>query len=205
MLIPLAQLVRDRLIQPGAVLHVGAHLAEEAPVYANLGFTPVWWVEGNPRLVPVLRSTLLPYPNQYAVGAVCVAAPGEVKFHVANNGQSSSILPLGTHAREHPEVVYIDEFTLQATTVDTLQADERIGQASLVNIDVQGAELEVLKGAERYLEGVRALYLEVNEELLYEGCALLPELERWLDERGFSLVVKAMTPHGWGDGVFIRR
>lgn len=208
MLMPLESLVKSYGLQRGAVLHVGAHLAEEAGDYHRLGFRPVWWIEANPDVIDVLRLKLLARElrrDNVVIEAAVAESEREVTLHVASNGQSSSILQLGTHATQHPEVTYVKEIVLQTTTVDHLFDKGRIGQADFVNIDVQGAELDVLRGAEAYIGGVSALYLEVNEDELYKGCALLPEVERWLDERGFGMIEKRMTPHGWGDALFLAR
>lgn len=195
----------DLGVEPSAVLHVGAHLVEEAEGYASHGFSPVWWVEGNPGLALQITERLANYPDQSCAFALVSSEPREVMFHVANNGQSSSILEFGTHAREHPEVHYIAHRKMRTTTIDRLATLGVIGRASFMNLDVQGAELDVLKGAEKYLATVSAIYSEVNESELYLGCALLPQMDAWLGERGFVRVALEMTPHGWGDAVWRRR
>ena len=204
-LIPLRDLVREYGVRPGPVLHVGAHRAEELGDYRREGFGLVWWVEGNPDLIPALRLKVA-VARHHVVHAVLADRERDVTFHVASNGQSSSILPLGTHATEHPEVSYVRSWAARATTVDVLAASGALGQvpAPLVNLDVQGAELDVLRGAERYLGGVRWVYTEVNEKELYEGCALLPEMDAWLEDRGFVRLATHMTGHGWGDALYAR-
>lgn len=65
-----------------------------------------------------------------------------------------------------------------------------------LKIDAQGAEHQILKGAEGFLQDhCIALHLEVWTIPLYEGISLLPELEDWLECYDFSLVYKA-SPHG---------
>ena len=41
-------------------------------------------------------------------------------------------------------------------------------------------------------------------EQLYEGCALLPEIETFLNENGFKRAGINITDAGWGDALFIR-
>lgn len=204
-LIPLRDLVREYGVRPGPVLHVGAHRAEELGDYRREGFGPVWWVEGNPDLIPTLRLKVA-MARHHVVHAVLADRERDVTFHVASNGQSSSILPLGTHATEHPEVTYVAERAVRTTTIDTLSAAGALGQdpAPFLNLDVQGAELDVLKGGERYLAGVRWVYTEVNEKELYTGCALLPEMDAWLEGRGFVRVAAHLLGHGWGDALYVR-
>jgi len=56
-----------------------------------------------------------------------------------------------------------------------------------LKIDVQGYELEVLKGAEGILSSVEVVYTEVNHLEIYAGVPLASELIGWLAQRGFAL------------------
>ena len=58
MYVSVAELSKDWNIAPTGVLHVGAHLAEEALDYETFGWTPVIWVEAQPNLVQALNSKL---------------------------------------------------------------------------------------------------------------------------------------------------
>lgn len=68
-----------------------------------------------------------------------------------------------------------------------------------MKIDAQGAEYEILRGAQRLLEGsCSGLLLELFVLPLYRGIRLLPDVEAYLHERGFRLV-KKFPPHGTFD------
>lgn len=206
MLIPLPELMRRGLVDPGKVLHIGAHAGEEGAAYQKYMRSSCWWVEANERLLPKLRSAVANFtPPHYVVHALVLDTPQPSKLWIANNGQSSSVLELGTHAIEHPTVWYEGYIEMDATTVDQLWAEGKIQPAPFVNIDVQGAELLVLKGMENYLAHVSTLYLEINEKELYKDCALLPDVEEWLWPRGFERRALKMLRHGWGDAVWVRR
>ena len=45
----------------------------------------------------------------------------------------------------------------------------------------------------------------LNANRLYEGCALLPELNAFLDKQGFQMALHIMTGAGWGDAVYVRK
>lgn len=65
-----------------------------------------------------------------------------------------------------------------------------------LKIDAQGAELEILKGAERFLTSqCLGLCLELFVVPLYKGIQLLPEVENYLEKRGFYLA-KKFPAHG---------
>jgi FkbM family methyltransferase len=192
--------VKRHRVFPRGIVHIGAHEGEEADVYGQL---PVTWIEANPDLIDPLRRKLRRYRTHRVIEAAVSDREGQAPFHLASNGQSSSLLALGTHATEHPDVIYTGERTLTTTTLDALVAEHNI-KADLLVMDVQGAELMAMKGGERFLSGCVAVYAEVNTRPVYEGCPLLPEMMGWLDERGFELRELMMTCHGWGDALWVR-
>jgi FkbM family methyltransferase len=139
--------------------------------------------------------------------AVISKTDGEqVVFNISNNIASSSILPLGTHLNEHPHIHYTEKRVLETITVDSFMEKHSLDPSDyeIWNLDLQGAELLALMGAEKSLKYVKCLYLEVNERHLYVGCPLLDELDNYLKERGFTRVFTIMTPHHWGDAVYLR-
>ena len=59
-----------------------------------------------------------------------------------------------------------------------------------MKIDVQGYELEVLKGSEKLLENFDYLYIECSFIELYKGQPLYTEIIKWLKSKNFSYVKK---------------
>jgi len=129
----------------------------------------------------------------------------EVVFNISNNGQSSSVLEFGTHAQEHPWVVYVDKIHKSSITIDTFF--ERNGldasKYNFWNFDIQGAELMALKGAAKSIQYADVIYLEVNEKELYVNCGLIGEIDAFLSN--YNRVITNITEHGWGDALYIRR
>ena len=201
MLFPLSVCVQTYGVKITGVLHVGAHAGEENDSYLAEGVqqSSIYWVEAIPELCTALSKRL---PN--VIQGVVSDAVGPVEFKITNNFQSSSILDLKTHLVEHPHVHVIKTVTATTVQLDTLVEQHAI-KADFLNMDIQGAELKCLKGFERNLGMINAIYAEVNEKELYAGCALLPEMDSWLSERGFVRVHTHMTPHGWGDALYVRR
>ena len=62
-----------------------------------------------------------------------------------------------------------------------------IPHASLLKIDVQGFELDVLQGCEDMLQKFSHLYIECSFIELYEGQALAHQIITWLGKRNFAL------------------
>ena len=205
-LIPLMDLKKKYDIEVTGIIHAGAHLGEEAPAYRQLGVKKVVWIEADPKTYKQLRYMLREFPSHQTVNAVVSDRAGqEVKFNVANNGESSSILELGTHKTEHPEVRYVDEFQATTTTLDQIAEDTDAWDCNMLNLDLQGAELLALRGAEDLLgEHIEYVYSEVNAKLLYKGCPRIRELDRFLVNYDLVRVETEMTVHGWGDAFYIK-
>lgn len=89
---------------------------------------------------------------------------------------------------------------LHCRTLDDVIAEQTPGVAfDFMKIDAQGAEYEILKGAERMLTGsCIGLHLELFVQPLYTGIHLLPEVEQFLSKMHFRLV-KKFPPHGTFD------
>ena len=132
----------------------------------------------------------------------------EVDFIVTNNFQSSSILELQEHKKEHPQVVETGrqrQFTMRLDTMidqKILPVDKR---HNFLNLDIQGAELLALRGMGKHLDTFDYVYTEVNTKHLYRGCALLGEMDKFLSEKGFIRKELSMTGHGWGDAFYVRQ
>lgn len=187
------------------ILHVGAHECEELGLYGTLGVSPdrVLWIDAINDKVEEAKKKGIPHVYHAVVSD---KDNTDVVFHVANNGQSSSILEMGTHLHEHPHVFYVDNVIQKSITLSSFFKKHSIDPSSYSfwNFDIQGAELMALKGGEDLLIHASALYLEVNEAELYRGCGLIGEMDAFLDQRGFKRVLTRMTPHGWGDALYVR-
>jgi FkbM family methyltransferase len=105
---------------------------------------------------------------------------------------SSSILPV---RRDLPKVSAVldlsvrEKINCRVTTLDTLMTEAGwVGSVDLLKIDVQGAELLALRGAEQTLPRVRFILTEVSFTPLYEGSCVFGQVYDLLSERGFRLL-----------------
>lgn len=192
--------------KPKGIIHIGAHMCEERDIYHQAGCDDqsIIWIEANPNIVERARSFL---PSSVELHQALISdRPGTVNFNVSNNYQSSSILPLGRHKVYHPDVSYIHQLNLEATTLPLFlnQIQKPIQKYDTLIMDIQGSELMVLKGSAEILQNFRAIYLEVNTEQIYEGCGLLDDIKEFLKHYGFRMVDINMTSCHWGDAFFMK-
>lgn len=208
MLIPYSTVVEvcnKNNINIRGILHLGAHECEELHTYVSNGVRPdrVVWIEGNKDLYDKMVGHGV--PNM--IHAVVDEESGrEVNFNITNNGQSSSILELGTHSTHYPDIYFTHSVKSVTKTLKDVAKESIIDFSKLNfwNLDIQGAELRALKGAGELLNFVDALYLEVNTEKVYKECALMSEIDEYVRPLGFHRVITNMTTCGWGDALYIK-
>lgn len=195
-------------LDPKTIVHVGGHLAEELPDYLDCGWgdTATIWVEAIPWHAAAIES-LVRHAGAGSHSVLSFLAWNEdcddVQFFVMSNSQSSSALPLGEHLREYPGIVVEQEIRVSARRLESALPPS-LADIDLLSMDVQGSELKVLEGLGTRLDGVKALYLEVNLREMYQGAPLVHELDDWLSTRGFRRVDWQYTRAGWGDALYLR-
>lgn len=210
MLLSFPELVdKHDIAQVTGVLHVGAHLAEEAQVYVDeLGdSTSVWWIEANPRVLSTIEKKLERYPTHRLIHALVYEEDGiPLDFNVTNyDGMSSSILAFGTHPQFSPDTVFVEKITLPTRTIDSL-VDEYNIVANFLNMDLQGAELLALKGAQAFLQNVDWVMTEINQDEVYVNCAKVDQLDEFLGLYDMERVETYWVPdQGWGDALYKRQ
>ena len=189
-------------------IHVGAHLGEEAEAYRKMGVRRMILIEANPKVFAQLAERFRDDPAILLVNRAVADTLGKRVLHVTNATQSSSLLALDKHAEIYPQIVEQESVEVECARLDDLLSElgESPGAYNILNIDVQGAELMVLKGAETILRSVDLVNVEVSFAELYAGCAQIDEVDDFLSERGFERIALACPyHHTWGDAVYLRR
>lgn len=206
MMIDFKYLFSKYKIKATGILHVGASTAQEAETYEELGIPEVVWVEAIPSVYAQAKEHLLKYKNQYVINACVSDEDGiDVVFNISNNeAQSSSYLQLGEHLKIHPTVKYVSTIDCTTVRLDTLFKYTDISALNFLNCDLQGAELDALKGMGDLLNQFDYAYLEVNQRSTYIGCPLVGELDEFLSD--FLRVETSDFVGGcWGDALWIRK
>lgn len=192
-------------LAPSGVLHIGGFIGDEDGTYRAMGFASRLFVEAQPDTFEKLKANLAGH------GAACehVAISdrvGTATFHVMTNGQSSSLLPPLRHLEIYPRIRKTTEIEVATTTIDELLSREPYRQQrfNFINIDIQGAELLAMRGAEATLPAVDIINAEVNFDELYEGGPHIRDLDDFLWARGFLRIDTASAHANWGDAIYIR-
>ena len=202
MLIKIHTISRIWKLRPQGILHVGAHKAEELKDYTEENWGHVYWIEANPELAQKLERTLSPKTNTVLTCAAWDIDKKMLNFYENSESQASSLLPLKRHALYYPKIHTKLVYEVETRRIDTL-FDSPL-PFTFANLDVQGAELQVLRGFGGLISSLDGLYLEVNKEELYEGCANVKELDLYLQGFKFERVAtRWIIGKGWGDALYL--
>jgi FkbM family methyltransferase len=116
---------------------------------------------------------------------------GESTLYVTHNPMCSSLYPPNQpyldRFAELPELVGLD-FTveMETTTLDEFCQKEGITSIDFLQVDVQGADLQVLQGAEQILKTVLAVQTEVEFSHLYVNQPLFADVDAYLRAKDFT-------------------
>lgn len=112
---------------------------------------------------------------------------GAATLHLSKSADSSSLLPIGKKQTElFKNTAEVGTITVPVSRLDDF-AGSWVGRSrQLLKLDVQGYELNVLRGATETLKTCAYVYAECSEVALYDGQALRAEVEVFLGTQGFA-------------------
>ena len=111
--------------------------------------------------------------------------PSTKEFFITERMDSSSFFKINIENTNNIHYKIKNQRNIQIRTLDEIMIDQEIIQPILIKIDVQGFELEVLKGAEKILEKTNYLLVEVSEKEMYQHQPIQDEIITFLKDRNF--------------------
>tara|TARA_R110000823_G_scaffold165170_2_gene297454 strand:- start:2853 stop:3491 length:639 start_codon:yes stop_codon:yes gene_type:complete len=117
--------------------------------------------------------------------------PDNVETHQLAVGNDSKMISLSQDDFTQAKRV-LGAGTIPMVTIDSLNLDD----VDLIKIDVEGYEMEVLKGAENTLKNVEYLMIELNNNAKKYGSSNL-EIEKHLRKSGYEILIKAWPDVVW--------
>ena len=113
---------------------------------------------------------------------------GNTTLHVSAADDSSSLLRISS-MQEHqfPGTQEIRTEIIKVGRLSDYVKPEQVLPPAMLKLDVQGYELEALRGCEDLLGRFSYVYVECSFVELYIGQALVDEIIAWLRDRGWCL------------------
>lgn len=164
---------------PGAIVDCGAHAGDWTRMIKEIfPESQVLMVEACPSMEASLKKVAMQYHGtvDYVIALAGAEHRDEVKFFEMGTG--SSVLEEQT---KHPRTVV----SLPMRRLDDILREKNIKQVSLFKLDVQGYELEVLKGAQEALRSTDVVFMEVSFLEYNKNAPLADEVMHFMRQRGF--------------------
>jgi len=180
---------------PGTVFDIGANKGQVSDELKEL-YRPNFFalVEPIPCLADLLRKKQ--YASKQKIFECALGANAGVSdFNVIASSPSSSLLQIAPNLEEvFDKPMNVEEKTkVNIRMLDEIFNECNVPTIDLLKIDVQGYELEVLKGGETALQNTQVIVCEVLFFHHYEKQAMFEDIYAFLIERGFLM----LTTLGW--------
>ena len=169
------------------IIHAGAHRAEERKIYKDI---PTKWIEADPDLF-----FRLPVPDNTKYHFAACNHIGIERLNIMPFKAANSLLEPNLN-RRRSDVYVEDVVEVPAGMIRDIQEPGY----NFLNLDIQGAELNALKGTD--LTQIDYVYTECHNVETYFNCTQIEELDTLL--LAFDRVETEWTRYGWGDALYIR-
>lgn len=192
------------------VLHIGAHYGQEIDLYLEQNIKNIVCFEPLVSNFSVLENIAMNRCDLFNLALGNENKKITMYVETENNGQSSSILKPHLHLNQYPTITFNHTNLVQMMKLDDFMSfylsdsKNKNKKFNLINIDVQGYELEVFKGSENTLQNINCIITEVNRDYLYKNCVLVDELDVFLNNFKFKRVETNWAGNTWGDALYIK-
>jgi FkbM family methyltransferase len=216
MLINIEDYIKKLNILPRGVIHLGAHKGEELNLYRKLKVTNILLYEANKNLIKFLNLKSFFFKflfkiNIKVINKIIYNKNKSCRLNITSNTQSSSILNLGLHKKLYPNIVFKEESLVEGSTLNSeFKNFYNINDFNILNMDIQGSELLALLGANQIIDKLDVIYTEINYDYVYEECALINEIDEYLNKHNFIRFATKIVndDHGkpvWGDALYVQK
>lgn len=212
MLLNYQAIIRQFKVDVKGVIHVGGHTGEELEIYKKTNVKNLIVFEPQKDCFEIIQQKSVDLNmNDVTLINKALGSRFDTVEMFCNpglpsdgGGLCSSILKPKEHLNVSPDVKFTIKKTVEMVTMDSVIG--KTDQYNFINMDTQGYELEVLKGATETLKNIDYIYTEINSVEMYEDCALIQDLDEYLDKFNFERIVTGWHGSGtWGDAFYIKR
>lgn len=116
--------------------------------------------------------------------------------------KSSSLLQPDKVKEVFPWINFDEKIKVEVRTMLEFCKEQKISDIDIIHMDVQGAELKVLKGAGKLVSNVKVIWLEVENLTLYKNQPLKKDIIDFFSTNGFR-ALKDTVNNVAGDMLFV--
>ena len=111
-----------------------------------------------------------------------------INFFITNRADSSSFLTINKSKNYNKNYYVKEKRKIKIQKLDQILKNKKLIKPVLIKIDVQGFELEVLKGSKKILPNIDYLLLEVSKNQMYNKQAIELEIINFLKKEKFRIM-----------------
>ena len=172
----LIKLKKEHNFYPKTILDIGAYKGEWTKMCLKIYPDAKYYLfEPQKRLELVFKK---PLPNNIIYENILLGQKNHHNVNFYENKTSSSVFRFGNHNNPTPK---------KTISLDSFSNKQKISSIDILKIDVQGYELEVLKGAVSSLKNTQFIIVEVSFLEIYEKAPLAHEVIQFLDIQNFQI------------------
>lgn len=186
------------------IIQIGAHHGNDYDILKNI-CNNILMFEPQKSAFNILKNKLGNKENLVIENFAIGSKKDKLVMHTeqANLGQSSSLLVPFLHKLQYPYITFTGTETVDVITLNEYFENKKFNY-NLMTIDVQGYELEVLKGSTNLLSNIEYILCEVNRAELYVGCPMVDEIDIFLKNYSFKREITSWVGHTWGDALYMK-
>lgn len=174
-------------LQPACIVDIGANKGQFA-LFARAAFPQarIHSFEPLAEACAAFRRVFADDPQVRLWPVAIAPEAGRRTIHLSHRRDSSSLLPIGPgQEAAFPGTGAAGEATIATARLSDCLAPAEIAPPALLKLDVQGFELEALRGCGDLLSRFAYVYCECSFVELYEGQALFADVAAFLGAHGF--------------------
>ena len=203
MILDLKKIVKKYNIKIKGVIHIGAHLGQEYSIYNKMNISNMVFFEPQKDIFNQLSMHVQQSENIKLYNIALGNQTGTIKMYVDSyKQQSSSLLKPKKHLNQYPHIQFNDECYVKIDKLDNIIKSR---EYNFISMDVQGFELEVLRGGTSVLKHIDYIQTEVNRDELYQDCVQVGQLDEFLTQYDFIRVITNWKGKNWGDAFYIKK
>ena len=188
-----------------SISHFGAHIGQEVDTYIELNFNNINLYEPQSIHYKALEKKYSEISNIYIFNKGLGNINEKKELIIDDNeGQSASLLNPTLHKTYFPNITFN-----KTEIVDVIKYDDTNNHSNFLVLDLQGYELEALKGSkERLDDSVKYIICEIFREELYEDSPTFKDIDEYLNKFGFTradTVWSTGSLYKYGDGFYIKK
>tara|TARA_A100001011_G_C14315609_1_gene847852 strand:- start:2109 stop:2855 length:747 start_codon:yes stop_codon:yes gene_type:complete len=184
-------------------IQVGAHIGQQVNTFLEIENKNIYLFEPNKQALAELER----FENEPRVKIFNFGLGNsntKLQFYISSNkqGVSSSFLKPDLHEKYFPEVKFQKKELVEIKKFSSL---ENINANFLV-IDVQGYEIDVLKGFEEKIKNIDFIFSEISLVNFYENNTLISDLDDFLNNKEFLRIKTSLISNvPMGDAFYINK